>query len=200
MWPTRRRHISWAACTPTTQKQTTPRPEEEATPPTRHPNTGRRRGAGETQVEAKIGIPDAVVRFIIGRGGESIASRACKGGQGVACRSKRSTRCPPVRHSELSPSLHRPRQLIENMVKKRMVSNQASNLSSGCGVGCCRFGNAIGTGEQCRHLNDAASKGAHIGLCACYRPGARCRCLFNHCQWGVQLRNICADSTGGRCQ
>ena len=47
--------------------RTTPRLDEEATPPTCRPIPR----VGETQVEAKIGIPSGVVRFIIGRGGRA---------------------------------------------------------------------------------------------------------------------------------
>ena len=80
----------------------TPRPEEEAAAPyplskswvPPDPPPTEQAGVGETQVEAKIGIPNGVVRFIIGRGGMSITSM------------QRRTGCPLQiqKEHEMSPS------------------------------------------------------------------------------------------------
>lgn len=140
-------------------------------------------GVGETQVEEKIGIPNGVVGFIIGRGGESITSMQRRTGCRVQIQ-KEHEMAPGTAQRVITLTASTPeaiaacRAIIENMVKERMIAN-ASAGAAGATVG-------NNTSTQMLALQNALSQGqAHVTVKV---PDGDVGLIIG--KGGLQIRNI----------
>jgi far upstream element-binding protein len=104
--------------------------------------------APEQQVEEKIGIPNGVVGFIIGRGGESITSMQRRTGCRVQIQ-KEHEMAPGTAQRVITltaptaESIAQCRGIIEEMVKERLAAT-ASTSSSSTGLGGVGGGMSLG--------------------------------------------------------
>ena len=150
-------------------------------------------GVGETQVEEKIGIPNGVVGFIIGRGGESITSMQRRTGCRVQIQ-KEHEMAPGTAQRVITLTASTPeaiaacRAIIENMVKERMIANAATQQSSvgGGGTTIPPMGPGNNATAQMMVLQKALSEGqAHVTIQV---PDADVGLIIG--KGGMQIRNI----------
>lgn len=122
-----------------------------------------------TFVEEKIGVPNGVVGFIIGRGGESILSMQRRSGCKVQIQKEfemapGSTQRVITLTADTKDSVDMARGIIEGMVKEKMLEQQQKNAAgSGGGVGGPGLGAGAGGGPgvdpQTARMNQAIADG-----------------------------------------
>lgn len=155
-------------------------------------------GAGETQVEEKIGVPNGVVGFIIGRGGESITSMQRRTGCRVQIQKEHEMAPGTAQRvitltASTAEAIAACRAIIENMVMERMQANAASHPSSSTGGGMGMGGGAamgMGMGNnassQMAQLQKALNEGqTHVTVQV---PDADVGLIIG--KGGMQIRNI----------
>jgi transcription antitermination factor NusA-like protein len=151
-------------------------------------------------LEEKIGIPNGVVGFVIGRGGESIASMQRRTGCRVQIQKEHemapgtSMRVITLTANDAS-AISDCRAIIEGMVRERMMASggpsQASSMSSSGGLGLGGMGvGGVGPGynaaSQMAQLQKALSEGqAHVTIQV---PDADVGLIIG--KGGAQIRNI----------
>ncbi len=155
--------------------------------------------AATTQVEEKIGIPNGVVGFIIGRGGESIASMQRRTGCRVQIQ-KEHEMAPGTAQRVITltaataEAIAECRAIIESMVRERMLANAASNPSSssisaslGLGLGgVSAAGPGYNASTQMAQLQKALAEGqVHVTVQV---PDADVGLIIG--KGGMQIRNI----------
>lgn len=150
-----------------------------------------------TQVEEKIGIPNGVVGFIIGRGGESIASMQRRTGCRVQIQKEHEM--PPgtaqrviTLTASTAEAIAECRAIIENMVRERMLANASSNpslassSSLGLGAGAGAAGPGYNASTQMAQLQKALAEGqVHVTVQV---PDADVGLIIG--KGGMQIRNI----------
>ena len=119
-----------------------------------------------TFVEEKIGVPNGVVGFIIGRGGESILSMQRRSGCKVQIQKEfemapGSTQRVITLTADTKDSVDMARGIIEGMVKEKMLEQQQKNASSGGvgGPGLGAAGGGAGVDPQTARMNQAIAEG-----------------------------------------
>lgn len=120
-----------------------------------------------TFVEEKIGVPNGVVGFIIGRGGESILSMQRRSGCKVQIQKEfemppGSTQRVITLTADSKDSVDMARGIIEGMVKEKMLEQQQKNAASSGGVGGTGLGAAgggAGVDPQTARMNQAIADG-----------------------------------------
>ena len=121
-----------------------------------------------TFVEEKIGVPNGVVGFIIGRGGESILSMQRRSGCKVQIQKEfemapGSTQRVITLTADTKDSVDMARGIIEGMVKEKMLEQQQKNAASSGGVGGPGLGAGAGGGAgvdpQTARMNQAIADG-----------------------------------------
>ena len=155
-------------------------------------------GSAEQQVEEKIGVPNGVVGFIIGRGGESITSMQRRTGCRVQIQ-KEHEMAPGTAQRVITltaptaESIAQCRGIIEEMVKERLAANAASSTSSsgmGGGVGALGAGPGSNATAQMAQLQKALAEGQqHVTVQV---PDADVGLIIG--KGGVQIRTIQENS------
>jgi far upstream element-binding protein len=119
-----------------------------------------------TFVEEKIGVPNGVVGFIIGRGGESILSMQRRSGCKVQIQKEfemapGSTQRVITLTADTKDSVDMARGIIEGMVKEKMMEQQQQKSAAGGSVGGPGLGAAGGAGvdPQTARMNQAIAEG-----------------------------------------
>ena len=118
-------------------------------------------------VEEKIGVPNGVVGFIIGKGGESITSMQRKSGCRVQIQKEfemdaGSTQRIITLTAPNQESINMCRQIIEEMVQERLRLNQEMQNSRGMGGGTT-FAPGANASAQAAQLQHAIAGGhAHV--------------------------------------
>ena len=147
----------------------------------------------ESTLEEKIGIPNGVVGFVIGRGGESIASMQRRTGCRVQIQKEHemapgtSMRVITLTAAEAT-QISECRAIIEAMVRERMMANQATTsapaaLGTGAAVGA---GPGYNAASQMAQLQKALAEGqAHVTIQV---PDADVGLIIG--KGGAQIRNI----------
>ena len=119
-----------------------------------------------TFVEEKIGVPNGVVGFIIGRGGESILSMQRRSGCKVQIQKEfemapGSTQRVITLTADTKDSVDMARGIIEGMVKEKMLEQQqqqggGAGRVGGPGLGA---GGGAGVDPQTARMNQAIAEG-----------------------------------------
>ena len=121
-----------------------------------------------TFVEEKIGVPNGVVGFIIGRGGESILSMQRRSGCKVQIQKEfemapGSTQRVITLTADTKDSVDMARGIIEGMVKEKMVEQQqqggGAGRVGGPGLGA---GGGAGVDPQTARMNQAIAEGHSV--------------------------------------
>ena len=117
-----------------------------------------------TFVEEKIGVPNGVVGFIIGRGGESILSMQRRSGCKVQIQKEfemapGSTQRVITLTADTKDSVDMARGIIEGMVKEKMLEQQQKNASSGSMGGPGLGAGGAGVDPQTARMNQAIAEG-----------------------------------------
>ena len=148
---------------------------------------------GGTTLEEKIGIPNGVVGFVIGRGGESIAAMQRRTGCRVQIQKEHemapgtSMRVITLTANDAG-AISDCRAIIEGMVRERMMANPSSASSSagGLGLGGSGAGPGYNAASQMAQLQKALSEGqAHVTIQV---PDADVGLIIG--KGGAQIRNI----------
>lgn len=145
-------------------------------------------GVGETQVEEKIGVPNGVVGFIIGRGGESITSMQRRTGCRVQIQKEHEMAPGTAQRvitltASTAEAIAACRAIIENMVKERMLAN-AANTTTATATPLGMPGNNATT--QMMALQTALNQGqVHVTVQV---PDADVGLIIG--KGGLQIRNI----------
>jgi hypothetical protein len=147
-----------------------------------------------TQVEEKIGIPNGVVGFIIGRGGESIASMQRRTGCRVQIQKEHEMAPGTAQRvitltASTAEAIAECRAIIENMVRERMLANTATTAgaASSSSLGAIAAGGAgYNASTQMVQLQKALSEGqVHVTVQV---PDADVGLIIG--KGGMQIRNI----------
>lgn len=150
--------------------------------------------ASATQVEEKIGIPNGVVGFIIGRGGESIASMQRRTGCRVQIQKEHEMAPGTAQRvitltASTAEAIAECRAIIENMVRERMLANNATTagIASSSSLGAIAAGGAgYNASTQMVQLQKALSEGqVHVTVQV---PDADVGLIIG--KGGMQIRNI----------
>jgi far upstream element-binding protein len=147
----------------------------------------------ESTLEEKIGIPNGVVGFVIGRGGESIASMQRRTGCRVQIQKEHemapgtSMRVITLTAAEAT-QISECRAIIEAMVRERMMANQATTSAApaALGLGAVGAGPGYNAASQMAQLQKALAEGqAHVTIQV---PDADVGLIIG--KGGAQIRNI----------
>lgn len=149
--------------------------------------------ASATQVEEKIGIPNGVVGFIIGRGGESIASMQRRTGCRVQIQKEHEMAPGTAQRvitltASTAEAIAECRAIIENMVRERMLANTATTAgaASSSSLGAIAAGAGYNASTQMVQLQKALSEGqVHVTVQV---PDADVGLIIG--KGGMQIRNI----------
>lgn len=151
-------------------------------------------GQGETQVEEKIGVPNGVVGFIIGRGGESITSMQRRTGCRVQIQKEHEMAPGTAQRvitltASTAEAIASCRAIIESMVQERMSASMASSGAAaavGLGSSLAAAGPGNNAASQMAQLQKALSEGqAHVTVQV---PDADVGLIIG--KGGMQIRNI----------
>ena len=124
-------------------------------------------GSAEQQVEEKIGVPNGVVGFVIGRGGESITSMQRRTGCRVQIQ-KEHEMAPGTAQRVITltaptaESIAQCRGIIEEMVNERLASSTSTSAPSGVmggGGGALGVGPGGNASAQMAQLQKALTEG-----------------------------------------
>ncbi len=156
-------------------------------------------GSAEQQVEEKIGVPNGVVGYIIGRGGESITSMQRRTGCRVQIQ-KEHEMAPGTAQRVITltaptaESIAQCRGIIEEMVKERLATT-ASTPGSTVGMGGGGVGPGSNATAQMAQLQKALSEGQqHVTVQV---PDADVGLIIG--KGGAQIRTI-QESSGANVQ
>ena len=160
-------------------------------------------GSAEQQVEEKIGVPNGVVGYIIGRGGESITSMQRRTGCRVQIQ-KEHEMAPGTAQRVITltaptaESIAQCRGIIEEMVKERLASTASASAPTG-GMGGGGALGGVGPGSnataQMAQLQKALSEGQqHVTVQV---PDADVGLIIG--KGGAQIRTI-QESSGANVQ
>ena len=153
-------------------------------------------GGGDAQLEEKIGVPNGVVGFIIGRGGESITSMQRRTGCRVQIQKEHEM--PPgtsqrvITLTATDPeAISNCRGIIESMVQERMAAHMPAGIGAGGATGGLR---ALEPGNnasaQIIQLRKALAEGqVHVTVKV---PDADVGLIIG--KGGMQIRNIQENS------
>eukprot|EP00986_Skeletonema_menzelii_P020818 scaffold32366_cov154-Skeletonema_menzelii.AAC.4 len=161
-------------------------------------------GSAEQQVEEKIGVPNGVVGFIIGRGGESITSMQRRTGCRVQIQ-KEHEMAPGTAQRVITltaptaESIAQCRGIIEEMVKERLAATASTSGSTGGMMGGGGALGAAGPGSnataQMAQLQKALAEGQqHVTVQV---PDADVGLIIG--KGGAQIRTI-QESSGANVQ
>lgn len=148
-------------------------------------------GVGETQVEEKIGVPNGVVGFIIGRGGESITSMQRRTGCRVQIQKEHEMAPGTAQRvitltASTAEAIVACRAIIENMVKERMLANAATTTTATATPGLGLGGPGNNASTQMMALQTALNQGqVHVTVQV---PDADVGLIIG--KGGLQIRNI----------
>ena len=149
---------------------------------------------GEAQVEEKIGVPNGVVGFIIGRGGESITSMQRRTGCRVQIQKEHEMAPGTAQRvitltASTAEAIASCRAIIEGMVRERMMANGASSSmggGAGGGGGALPVGPGNNAASQMMQLQKALGEGqVHVTVRV---PDADVGLIIG--KGGMQIRNI----------
>lgn len=152
-------------------------------------------GSAEQQVEEKIGVPNGVVGFIIGRGGESITSMQRRTGCRVQIQ-KEHEMAPGTAQRVITltaptkESIAQCRGIIEEMVKERLAATASTSTGIGGGGGALGAGPGSNATAQMAQLQKALAEGQqHVTVQV---PDADVGLIIG--KGGVQIRTIQENS------